>query len=53
VLTATPQRVAAIAADVPGLADALRYTPEEWQKLNQRARYSASLQGRRPAPNEG
>lgn len=35
---------------VPGLADALRFTAEEWQALDQRARYEASQQGRRPLP---
>ncbi|MFH9038973.1 hypothetical protein ACH4FA_06355 [Streptomyces sp. NPDC017966] len=46
--SAIPEAVAHSIAGVPGLAAALRYTPEEWQTLDERARYEASAQGRRP-----
>ncbi|AWT43191.1 MULTISPECIES: hypothetical protein [Streptomyces] len=51
-LTGIPEGVGNTVASVPGLADALRLTPEEWQTLDGRTRYEATAQGRRPLPQD-
>ncbi|MFF9215504.1 hypothetical protein [Streptomyces viridosporus] len=48
-----PAMVAKVATtDLPGLADALRLSPEEWEAIDPRFRYEASAQGRRPVSEE-
>lgn len=42
------QHVQNVAEVVPGLADALRLTPEQWAAAGTRERHEASEQGRRP-----
>jgi hypothetical protein len=48
----TNQAIGRVGRDVPGLADAWRTTPQEWQAASQRGRYRASEQGRRPLPDQ-
>lgn len=52
IMVGIPESIARVTAGVPGLADALRITPERWQTLNQQARYEATQQGRRPLPQD-
>lgn len=42
------QAVKKLGEDVPGLAAAWRYTPQQWAAAGQRERHEASEQGRRP-----
>jgi hypothetical protein len=42
-------QVRKLGEELPALADAWRYTPEEWATAGQRQRYRATEQGRRPA----
>ncbi|MEU8891143.1 hypothetical protein [Streptomyces sp. NPDC048442] len=47
-MTSMPGAVPNRAVGVPGLVDALRLSPEEWQALDARARSDAHGQGRQP-----
>ena len=52
-LTAPTDRVIArVAGEVPGLADALTASPEEWQAASEDGRYRLAMQGRQPQPSE-
>lgn len=51
-MSGVPEGVARVSAGVPGLADALRLTAEQWQALDERARSQATQQGRTPASAE-